>query len=222
MRIETMKMLKSLAAAAALATSFTLMPVMVSAPAEAAKAKSIELTQEQSDAVGRINAFFNSFKTMRGDFIQKSEKGRALKGVMFISKPGKLRFEFAPPTPLLIASDGKWVTFKNTQKERGDQWPLSSTPFRFIVSPELDLMKEAVVTRIEQVEGFTTVGFADKKGSLKGEIAMVYDETRGELAQWVITDNKGVRTTVILSNIEKDVKIDPKLFQVTIKRKAKE
>jgi outer membrane lipoprotein-sorting protein len=216
-----MKMLKTLAAAFALSTTLAL-GVGSFTPSEAAKAKAIQLTAEQTEAVQRINDFFNSFKTMRGDFIQKSEKGRALKGVMFISKPGKLRFEFAPPTPLLIASDGKWVTFKNTQKEKGDQWPLSSTPFRFIVSPKLDLMKEAVVTRIEEVEGFTTVGFADKKGSLKGEIAMVYDETKGELAQWVITDNKGQRTTVILSNIEKDVRIDPKLFQVTIKRKEKE
>jgi outer membrane lipoprotein-sorting protein len=216
-----MKMLKTFAAAVAVSTTLAL-AVGSFAPSEAAKAKAIQLTAEQTEAVERINAFFNSFKTMRGDFIQKSEKGRALKGVMFISKPGKLRFEFAPPTPLLIASDGKWVTFKNTQKEKGDQWPLSSTPFRFIVSPKLDLMKEAVVTRIEEVEGFTTVGFADKKGSLKGEIAMVYDETKGELSQWVITDNKGQRTTVILSNIEKDVRIDPKLFQVTIKRKEKE
>jgi outer membrane lipoprotein-sorting protein len=216
-----MKMLKTLAAAFALSTTLAL-GVGSFTPSEAAKAKAIQLTAEQTEAVQRINDFFNSFKTMRGDFIQKSEKGRALKGVMFISKPGKLRFEFAPPTPLLIASDGKWVTFKNTQKEKGDQWPLSSTPFRFIVSPKLDLMKEAVVTRIEEVEGFTTVGFADKKGSLKGEIAMVYDETKGELSQWVITDNKGQRTTVILSNIEKDVRIDPKLFQVTIKRKEKE
>jgi outer membrane lipoprotein-sorting protein len=216
-----MKMLKTFAAAVAVSTTLAL-AVGSYAPSEAAKAKAIQLTAEQTEAVERINAFFNSFKTMRGDFIQKSEKGRALKGVMFISKPGKLRFEFAPPTPLLIASDGKWVTFKNTQKEKGDQWPLSSTPFRFIVSPKLDLMKEAVVTRIEEVEGFTTVGFADKKGSLKGEIAMVYDETKGELSQWVITDNKGQRTTVILSNIEKDVRIDPKLFQVTIKRKEKE
>jgi outer membrane lipoprotein-sorting protein len=216
-----MKMLKTLAAAFALTTTLAL-GIGSFTPSEAAKAKAIQLTAEQTEAVQRINDFFNSFKTMRGDFIQKSEKGRALKGVMFISKPGKLRFEFAPPTPLLIASDGKWVTFKNTQKEKGDQWPLSSTPFRFIVSPKLDLMKEAVVTRIEEVEGFTTVGFADKKGSLKGEIAMVYDETKGELSQWVITDNKGQRTTVILSNIEKDVRIDPKLFQVTIKRKEKE
>ncbi len=216
-----MTFFKSVAAAVAITTSLALAPIMVSAPVEAAKAKAIQLTPEQTEAVERINAFFNSFKTMRGDFIQKTEKGRALKGVMFISKPGKLRFEFAPPTPLLIASDGKWVTFKNTQKEKGDQWPLSSTPFRFIVSPDLDLMKEAVVTRIDQVEGFTTVGFADKKGALKGEIAMVYDETRGELSQWVITDNKGLRTTVILSNLEKDVKLDAKLFQVTIKRKEK-
>ena len=64
----------------------------------------------------------------------------------------------------------------------------------------------------------TTIALADKKGSMPGQIILVFDDARNELQQWIIIDGKGQRTTVELANLEKDVKINPKLFNVTIKR----
>jgi outer membrane lipoprotein-sorting protein len=186
--------------------------------AQAAKVKGMAITPEIEEAANKINAYFNSFQTMKGEFVQTSPQGRASRGVMHLSKPGKLRFEYEAPNPLLIASDGKWLTIKNKQKEKGDQVPLSSTPLRLIVSPKLNLLQEAAVVGFEQDGGFTTMALADKKGSLAGQIVLVFDDGRNELQQWIIIDGKGRRTTVELGNLEKDVKINPKLFQVTIKR----
>jgi outer membrane lipoprotein-sorting protein len=182
------------------------------------KVQSIEITPEIQDTVTRINAFFNSFQTMRGKFIQTNPKGSQTRGVMHLAKPGKLRFEYEAPNPLLIASDGKWLTIKNKVKEKGDQVPLSKTPFRLIVAQKLDLLKEAAVIGFEQKDGFSTVALTDKGGSLSGQIILVFDDQANALSQWIIVDGKGQRTTVQLSKLEKDVKIDPKLFAVTIKR----
>jgi outer membrane lipoprotein-sorting protein len=189
--------------------------------AEAAKVKAVEVTPEIQDAAGRINAYFNSFQTLKGEFVQTGAKGRSTRGVMHLSKPGKLRFEYEPPNPLLIASDGKWLTIKNKTKEKGDQVPLASTPMRLIVASKLNLLAEASVIQFEQLNGVTTLGLVDKKGSVAGQIYLVFDDTRNELLQWIIVDGKGQRTTVELSNLEKDVKINPKLFNVTINRDKK-
>ena len=186
--------------------------------AQAAKVNALEVTPEIQDAASRINAYFNSFQTLKGEFVQTGAKGRSTRGVMHISKPGKLRFEYEPPNPLLIASDGKWLTIKNKAKEKGDQVPLASTPMRLIVASKLNLLAEASVVQFEQVNGVTTMGLVDKKGSLAGQIYLVFDDTKNELLQWIIVDGKGQRTTVELSNLEKDVKINPKLFNVTINR----
>ena len=187
-------------------------------PAFGAKIQAMQLSADQVAAIQRINAYLNSYQSLRGDFVQTSPKGRSTRGVMNILKPGKLRFEYEAPNPLLIASDGKWLTIKDKVKERGDQVPLSSTPLRLIVAPKVNLMAEASVVSFEQTEGFTTVGLSDKKGALKGQIILVFDETKGELQQWIIVDGKGQRTTVQLGNLEKNVKLDPKMFNVTIKR----
>jgi outer membrane lipoprotein-sorting protein len=189
--------------------------------AQAAKVKALDVTPEIQDAAARINGYFNSFQTLKGEFIQTGAKGRSTRGVMHLSKPGKLRFEYEPPNPLLIASDGKWLTIKNKTKEKGDQVPLASTPMRLIVASKLNLLAEATVIQFEQLNGVTTMGLIDKKGSVAGQIFLVFDDTRNELLQWIIVDGKGQRTTVELSNLEKDVKINPKLFNVTINRDKK-
>ena len=213
-----MKMfLKSFAVALALVLAMA--PV---ATLEAANFQPIALTGDQTAALQKINAYINSFKSLRGEFTQISPKGQTTRGLLFLSKPGKIRFEYAPPNPLLIVSDGKWLTIKNRAKEKGDQVPLNSTPLRFIVSNKVDLFKEADVLSMEEADGLTTVALADKDGKLGGYLVIVFDNVQETLQQWVIVDAKGRRTTVQFANLERDVPIDQKLFKETIKRKEKD
>jgi outer membrane lipoprotein-sorting protein len=193
----------------------TFAPPIVSA---ATKAKPIELTDNQRQSVARINDFMNSFQTLRGDFVQTSPKGQTSRGIVLISKPGKMRFEYEPPNPLLIVSDGRWLTIKNKVKERGDQFPLSSTPLRFVVAPKVNLLNETNIIAFEQKDGLTSVALQDKKGSLGGYIVLVFDDSASALQQWIIVDGKGRRTSVELANLEFGGKFDPKLFVGKIDR----
>lgn len=178
----------------------------------------IQLSPEQSQSVNKISTFINSFQSLKSDFTQISPKGQATRGVLYISKPGKLRFDYAAPNPLLIISDGRWLTIKDRIRERGDQFPLSATPLRLVVSPKIDLLAETNVIAFESNGGVTSVSLADRKDNLGGYITMIYDEQTNQLQQWVIVDGKGRRTTVQLSNIEMGGKFDPKLFIGVINR----
>jgi outer membrane lipoprotein-sorting protein len=224
LRREELKMMK-FAKACGLAVGLSLAllgPVgtsLVPAAVHAAKPAGIAVTPEVKAAIDRVNAYFNSFQTMTGDLVQTTPRGRTAKGVFFISKPGKLRFEVEPPTPYILAADGRWLTFTNKKMDRGDQLPLSKTPLRLLVTSKLDLLQEVVVVNYQQADGFTTLALADKKGLMSGQIILVFDDSTNELRQWVIVDGKGLRTTVDLSNLAKDVKINPKLFNVKIRRK---
>jgi outer membrane lipoprotein-sorting protein len=182
------------------------------------KFAAISLTAEQQQSVQKISAFINSFQSLKSNFTQISPRGQASQGVLFISKPGKLRFDYAAPNPLLIVSDGKWLTIKNRVKEKGDQFPLSATPLRLVVAPKIDLLAETNVVAFESKDGITSVSLADRKDSLGGYIILIFDEQRNQLQQWVIVDGKGRRTTVQLANIEIGGKFDPKLFIGKINR----
>jgi outer membrane lipoprotein-sorting protein len=182
------------------------------------KIAAIALSAEQQQSINKISAYINSFQSLKSNFTQISPRGQSSQGILLISKPGKLRFEYAPPNPLLIVSDGKWLTIKNRVKEKGDQFPLSATPLRLVVSPKIDLLAETNVIGFESKDGMTSVSLADRKDSLGGYIVLMFDEQQNRLHQWVIVDGKGRRTTVQLANIETGGKFDPKLFIGKINR----
>lgn len=197
-----------------LSSALVVIGLMVSSPIlmAAQKYPSVSLSADQKRSLQKINAFMNSYQSLKSDFTQISSKGQTAQGTLLISKPGKLRFEYAPPNPMLIVSDGKWLTIKNRVKEKGDQFPLSATPLRLVVSPQVDLAAETDVIGFESKDGITSISLADRKSSLGGYIVLVFDEQRNQLQQWIIVDGKDRRTTVQLANIETGGRFDPKLF----------
>jgi outer membrane lipoprotein-sorting protein len=177
-----------------------------------AKLRPLALSSAQQQGVARINAYINSFQSLKCDFAQVSSKGNLSQGTLYISKPGKLRFDYAAPNPLLIVADGRWLTIKDRVRERGDQFPLSATPLRLVVSPQIDLLAETDVVAFDQRDGVTSVSLQDRKGGMGGYITLIFDDQLNQLQQWIVVDGKDRRTTVQLSNIQFGGKFDPKLF----------
>jgi outer membrane lipoprotein-sorting protein len=192
--------------------------VLVIGLGSSAMAKGVDLTNDQAAAVQQISTFLNSYRNLQGDFTQVGPKGNVSKGVFFIAKPGKMRFEYAPPNPMIIVSDGSWVTIKNRAKNKFDEYPLSQTPLRLVVADKVNLLKETEIVNIEQNDGLTAVTFEDRKNTVPGQLVLVYDEKRQALQQWIIIDGKGRRTTVSLDNLDTGASADPKLFKIERKR----
>lgn len=191
---------------------------MLTAPSLAAKP--MKLSKAQAQSVDAISDYMNSFRTIQGEFTQISPKGNMSRGVFYIAKPGKMRFDYAPPNPYLIVADGRWLTIKNRTKEKGDQFPLSQTPLRLVLGDKINLRKDTEILDFHEQDGLTWVTLEDKKNTLgSGQLTLVFDQNRKMLQQWVVIDGKGRRTTVSLENIVAGVKPDPKLFVVKIRRK---
>src|SRR5262245_7808690 len=181
-------------------------------------AKSVDLTPDQSARVKEVANYIQGFKTLQGEFTQVCSKGNVSKGVFVISKPGKMRFEYAAPNPFIIISDGTWVTIKNRSKDKAEEYPLSQTPLRLVLDDDIDLLKEANILEVEIKDGFTTITLQDRKKTVPGHLILVYDETKKALQQWVVVDGQGRRTTVSLENIVAGGNPDPKLFKIDVRR----
>ena len=185
-------------------------------------AEALSLSSEQEQAIDGISDFLNSFKTMQGEFTQVSPKGSLSRGVFYIAKPGKMRFEYAPPNPYLIVSDGTWLTVKNVKKEKGDQFPLSQTPLRLVLANKVDILKDTTILDYQDQDGILSVTLEDKKNTLgSGRLTLVFDQKRKSLQQWVVIDGKDRRTTVTLENVVAGVETDPMLFKEKINRKPR-
>lgn len=179
-------------------------------------AKAASLSAEQTEAVEKISAYFNSIRTLHGEFTQISPKGNVSSGVFHISKPGKLRFEYAAPNPFVIVSDGTWLVVKNKAKNRADQYPLSKTPLRLMLARDVDLLQQADIKGVETKDQLTTVTLEDRDQLVPGHLILVYDNSENALQQWTVVDGKGRRTTVSLNRVVVGAAADPGLFKVEL------
>jgi len=182
----------------------------------------LNLTPTQSTALKDFTNYLNGIRSMSGEFTQIGPRGRVSNGIFYIVKPGKMRFEYAPPNPLIIISDGTWLTVKNRKRKKADQYPLTTTPLRLILDNNVNLNKEVKIESLLTSEDNTTITFRDKSAFASGSLVLVYDQKAKQLLQWVVIDERGRRTSVSLSNLKYGIKVNSKLFKVKIPKSRRQ
>ncbi|SDX12031.1 Outer membrane lipoprotein-sorting protein [Albimonas donghaensis] len=188
-------------AAAALALA-ALLPALAPAPAAA---------QDGRD-LARISAYLNALDTAEGGFVQIAPDGETSDGRFYIDRPGRIRFEYTPPNPSLVVSDGTWVVVYDMRDCGKQTAPLSSTPLNLFLQERVDLRAEGAVSAIERQAGqmrVTAVNPSDPNG---GSITLIFNDNPLELRQWIVTDPEGRNTTVALNEITRGVDINVAKF----------
>ena len=162
----------------------------------------------------RITNYLNGIGTMRGKFVQIGPDGDRSDGRFYMRRPGRIRFEYNLPNSTLIVSDGFWVAVIDTVDKMIDRFPLSETPLDLLLRDRVDLRKTNAVRSIDRIDGQMHVHAIDPDAPDQGSITMIFSETRLELLQWIVIDAQGLATTVVLSEVERDMKLSPKLFHI--------
>jgi outer membrane lipoprotein-sorting protein len=198
----------------------------VPAHAEVASAKLVKsapakafVPMDPVQAIQKANAYFNAATTMIGDFVQIGADGRRSEGKVFIQRPGKLRFEYAPPATLEIVADGLSVAIHDRKTATKDIYFISQTPLKFLLKDQVDLNRDVQVVDVTSDPSSVTI-LVEDKATFGGtsRIKLVFDPARFTLKQWQVTDPQGYETLVSLFNIDLSKKPDPYLFQITQER----
>jgi outer membrane lipoprotein-sorting protein len=162
--------------------------------------------------LARISNYLNGVKTLEGNFVQIGHDGELSEGLFYLRRPGRIRFEYRPPNPTLVVADGVWVGVYDTQLNTLDRIPLRSTPLHILLRKKVNLAKEGTIQSIERAPGLMRVKAIDPDEPDQGSITMVFAENPLELRQWIVVDPQGLTTTVALSEMRSNVKLDPNLF----------
>jgi len=162
--------------------------------------------------LARISNYLNGITTLEGNFVQVGPNGDLSEGKFYMRRPGRLRFEYQPPNPALIVTDGFWVGVYDKRMNTLDRYPLDSTPLDLLLRDRVDLRKEGAVQSIDRSAGQMRVVAIDPGAPDQGSITMVFADNPLELRQWIVVDAQGLVTTVALSEMRANVKLDPNLF----------
>ena len=170
------------------------------------------LTARDIADLARVSAYLNSISTMQAGFVQVGPNGELDQGVIYARKPGRLRFEYAPPSPYLIVSDGQTIAVANSQLRTVDRYPLLDNPLMVILKEGIDLAKDANVVAVDHQSGTLRVTARQDSGPLKGQVTLIFADPAIELRQWIITDAQGLQTMIALKDMKTQVQLDPSKF----------
>jgi outer membrane lipoprotein-sorting protein len=160
----------------------------------------------------RISASLNAIHTLKGEFVQQDPNGAVEQGTVYIQKPGKMRFEYKPPSAVLVVSDGIDVAVFNKKLNTADRYPLASTPLKLLLSDNVNLQKSTYVIGLERQAGALVVHARSNDRRMTGNITIVFSDPGLELKQWTVVDAQGLSTTVSLRNVQTGITLQPELF----------
>lgn len=162
-----------------------------------------------------LSNYLNGLSTVETDFTQINSDGSVSTGKIFIHRPGRVRFEYAPPDKaLVLASGGQVGIFDGKSNQPPEQYPLSKTPLNLILGRNIDLAKNKMVIAHKADGTSTRVTAQDPAHPEYGTIELVFTANPVELRQWIITDDLGKPTTTILGALTKGKTYQPSFFQI--------
>lgn len=174
---------------------------------------------QQRQLLDRISLYLSSIQTLVGNFVQIAPDGSRTDGTFYIQKPGKVRFEYNPPSPTEVIADGSSVAVRNRDLNTQDLWPLSQTPLRYLLADHIDLLHDTDVVSVSSDDKYITVVVEEKQIMVgTSRLMMMFDAKDLTLRQWTVTDPQGLQTTVAVYNLNADEKPDPTLFVINYQR----
>lgn len=179
--------------------------------------------QAQIIPLDELSRYFNAFTTAEGDFTQINSDGTLATGRLFIRRPGRVRFEYDPPEQSLVMAGGSQVAVFDGRSNQGpNQYPLRQTPLNIILERNVDFARARMVVGHSADGATTTVIAQDPENPQYGSIRLVFSANPTELRQWVIRDDTGAETTVILGNMRFGGQLSALLFDITAETRARE
>jgi len=160
-----------------------------------------------------ISKHFAGVPSMTGEFVQFGPNGEQTGGKFYLQRPGKIRFDYSKPSPILVKADGKTVGIHNRKLKTWDFFPLSKTPLRLLLADRINVDDKSIKS-VKRENDLTTVVLSDKSVFGSSKITLMFDPSSFELRQWTITDDQGKDTSVMIFNVKQNVKLSKKLFRL--------
>ena len=198
-----------------------LLPVLVPAEKASQPGQATAFDAKQRALLDRISVYLSSVQTMVGNFVQIGPDGGRTEGTFYIQKPGKVRFDYNPPSPIDIIADGSSVVVRDRKLATQDLYPLSQTPLRYLLADRIDLLRDTDVVSVKADDTFVTVVIEQKQFMVgTSRLMMMFDAKDLTLKQWTVTDPQGFDTTVAVYNLDTTKKPDPNMFVINYDRNS--
>jgi outer membrane lipoprotein-sorting protein len=184
------------------------------APPAATPAAPAPAAIDKAAIIDKAAQAMTAVRTAQGKFSQIDDAGRQSAGAFYISRPGKVRFDYSSPEVMHIVSDGVSVSVEEPKRASYDSAPLASTPLHLFLRSNVDLKRDGSVVDVKAKDGSYFLTLEDKTGEAQGRMTLEFRISDFELIGWTTSDGAGAQTRVKLSDTQANVALKPSLFIV--------
>ena len=172
------------------------------------------LTAEEEAAIASVEKYLSGLTTIVADFTQIAPSGNLVSGKFYLERPGKMRWQYDPPTPVLMLADGNFLIFYDYELDQVSHIPLQDTLAGFLARKTIAFGGDVEVTNIEQGPGSLRVSVMQTAKPDDGELTLEFATQPLQLRNMVVVDSVGQKTTVSLNNARYGLELDEELFRL--------
>ena len=169
----------------------------------------------QTISLDELSSYLNAMTTAESAFIQITDDGSQSTGRMYIKRPGRIRFEYDPPElALVIVGGGQVAVFDPKADAEPTRFPLIHTPLNLVLERTVDLERRDMVVTHKSEGPITFIVLQDPDRPEYGSIQLMFTDNPVRLSQWIVEDNSGSQTQIVLGDWVQGQELPNILFNI--------
>ena len=183
------------------------------APVASAQAETPPPSAEDREILARAEAYLTAIRTMEARFVQISSNGALAEGSVTIMRPGRMRLDYDPPTPIRILADGTWLIYIDTELDQVSHLSLSSTPAGILLRDTTSFSDQDIIVQdVRRAASVIEIDTALARDPSAGTLTLVFTDDPLELRQWRLRDGQNIETAVSLFNMRTGMELNRQDF----------
>jgi outer membrane lipoprotein-sorting protein len=163
----------------------------------------------------RVGEYLNALRTLKGRFLQVAPDGATSQGTVWLDRPGRMRFQYDPPSPLLLVAGHGSVVVHDSKLDADNTLPLNQTPLGLLLGERISLSGDVSVTDFQHPPGQVLITLVRTKAPGEGSLTLVMNAEPLALVGWSVVDGEGRETRLRLSGVQLGGRFDDALFTYT-------
>jgi outer membrane lipoprotein-sorting protein len=189
-----------------LLTALALLPLVAAGPPPLA------LTPQDQADINRIQTYLDGMRALKGRFLQIAPDGATNEGTVWLQRPGRMRFEYDKPSPLLLVAGHGLVVFHDAQLQQTSNIPIGSTPLGILLADTVSFSGNVTLTGLSRLPGQISLSMVRTSSPGDGSLTLIFADNPLTLKQWVVEDAQRRETRVSLFDMQPGGNFDQNLF----------